>query len=575
MQPRMVPLGWEMLVIVVLSMAVMVWIGWISYKKRLGVTISDFFAASKTLGYLVLALALFADAYSGNSFVGYAANTYRAGAWFLVYPQFMVAGLIGALIIAPPLINLGKRWGYVSPFDYIEHRFDSKLVVFLALIFMIWGTFVQFAEQFFAMGYLGEVASGGVVPYQVVVVLFALVILSYVWLGGFRGTALTAAVQGALMLFSLMMMLVLINIMGGFSKSIDVVWQAANKKLLLPSSTTMITWYSTVILILLGLPTYAHVLQFYMGVKDIDNLKKTFRLKAPFFVFAALTLWMVGMFGSGIFPNLPKGATDKLVPYLMGAVTLSHPAGRTIASFMGLGVIMATLSTAGAAIMVLSMILSKELYKRFINPQATDEQVIRASRYSLILLIVLALLMTFRPTLTIWRWTEIKFEILLQATPALILGLYSARIKRVPIMVGMVLGGVLAVALTLTGHSKVWGIHAGIIGFLVNTAVVLLGSYASGESDETRRAKDILKYADREITSDGKEVEYILPAYSKPFWAGLIVVLLLLVPWYAPQSWNARSAFGLPIWTWVTIFALALETLFVIFGTYTWRKKVG
>lgn len=575
MEPKMVSLGWEILVMVVVSMIAMVWIGWLSYKKRLGVTISDFFAASKTLGYFVLALALFADAYSGNSFVGYAANTYRSGAWFLVYPQFMVAGLIGALLIAPPLINLGKKWGYVSPFDYIEHRFDSKLVVFFALIFMIWGTFVQFAEQFFAMGYLGEVASGGVIPYQVVVILFAAVILTYVSLGGFRGTALTAAVQGALMLFSLMMMLVLIEVMGGFSKSMDVVWQVANKKLLLPSTTTMITWYSTVLLILLGLPTYAHVLQFYMGVKDIDNLKKTFRLKAPFFVFAAFTLWMVGLFGNGIFPNLPKGQVDKLVPYLMGAVTLSVPAGKTIASFVGLGVIMATLSTAGAAIMVLSMILSKELYKRFINPQATDAQVIRASRISLFVLIILALVMTFEPSLTIWRWTEIKFEILLQATPVLILGLYSARIKKVPIIIGMIVGGIFAVALTLMGHSKVAGIHAGIIGFMINMAIVLLGSYATGESEETRKAREILKYAEREILEGGREIEYVLPAKSKSFWFGLIIVMLILVPWYAPQSWNARSALGLPVWTWVTIVALFIETLFVIFGTYTWRKKTG
>lgn len=575
MEPKMVPLGWEILLMVIVALLGMVYIGWFSYKRRLGVTISDFFAASKTLGFLVLALALFADAYSGNSFIGYAAKTYRAGAWFLVYPQFMVASLIGALIIAPPLINLGKKWGYVSPFDYIEHRFDSKLVVFLALIFMIWGTFVQFAEQFFAMGYLGEVASGGVIPYQVVVILFAAVILTYVSLGGFRGTALTAAVQGALMLFSLMMMLVLINLMGGFVKNIDVVWQVANKKLLLPSGKTMVTWYSTVILILLGLPTYAHVLQFYMGVKDINNLKNTFRLKAPFFVFAAFTLWLVGMFGSGVFPNLPKGETDKLVPYLMGAVTLSHPAGRTIASFMALGVIMATLSTAGAAIMVLSMILSKEFYKRFINPGASDEQVIRASRYSLFILIALALLMTFKPTLTIWRWTEIKFELLLQATPVLILGLYSARIKKIPIIIGMIVGGVLSIVLTFTGHAKVGGIHAGLIGFLVNVAIVLLLSFATGETEETRKAREVLKYADREILEGGREVEYVLPVQSKAFWVGLVIVMLLLVPWYAPSSWNARSALGLPIWTWVTIVALFLETLFVIFGTYAWKKKEG
>ncbi|AER67542.1 Na+/solute symporter [Thermovirga lienii DSM 17291] len=571
MEPKMVSFGLQMVVLVVLALVGMVFAGWYSYKKRVGTTIDDFFAAGKSLGFMVLALALFADAYSGNSFLGYAAKTYRSGAWFLVYPQFMVAALIGALIVAPPIINLGKKWGYVSPFDYIEHRFNSKLVALIALIFMAWGTFVQFAEQFFAMGYLGEVASGGVLPYQLIVITFAIVILIYVGLGGFRGTALTAAIQGAVMIFSLFVMLVLIEILGGFGNSINIAWQVAPKKLAIPSTATMVTWYSTIILILLGLPTYPHVLQFYMGARDIDNLKKTFRLKAPVFLFAALVLWLIGMFGVGIFPNLSKLESEKLVPYLVGALALSFPGGYTLGSIINLGVIMATLSTAGATVMVLSMILSKELYKRFINPDAPDDKVIAVSRISICILLVLALILAFNPSITIWRWTEIKFELLLQATSVLVFSLYLPRIKKNPTIAGMLIGGSAAVVLTLTGHSKVYGIHAGLVGFAINSLIVIVGSYITGENQETERAKGILKYATIEDTRNG-EIKYMLPAQSKTFWFGLVIVIALMVPWYAPESWNARSALGIPIWTWVTIFALFVEMLFVIFATYLWRK---
>ena len=572
MEPQMVSLGWKILALVVLAIGGMIYIGWYSYKKRMGINIKDFFAASKTLGFLVLAFSLFADAYSGNSFLGYAAKSYRAGAWFLVYPQFMVAALIGALIMVPPLINLGKKWGYISPFDYIEHRFNSKIVVLIALIFMTWGTFVQFTEQFFAMGYLGEISSGGILPYQLVVVIFAVVLLFYVTVGGFRGTALNAAIQGAIMVFSLCMMLVLIELLGGFSKSIDIAWEVAPKKLMLPSSTLMATWYSTIILILLGLATYPHILQYYMGVRDVESLKKAFRIKPLIFLFAAFVLWLVGMFGIGVFPNLTKLESDKLVPYLMGTLALSHPHGETVGSFIGLGVVMATLSTAGATVMVLSMILSKELYKRFINPEAPDNKVINVSRIFTGILLILALIIAFKPTLTIWRWTEIKFELLLQATPVLIFGLYSHKIKKNPVIAGMLIGGSVAVALTLAGYSKVHGIHAGLIGFVINSLIVLIGSYITREDKETERAKEILKYTTIEVTESG-EVKYILPAQTKAFWAGLIVVLALMVPWYAPESWNARSALGLPIWTWVTIFSLFVELLFLIFGTYVWRKE--
>ena len=568
----MVSLGWKILLIVMLGLGLMVYLGWYSYKKRIGVTIKDFFVASKTLGFIILGLALFADAFSGNSFLGYAAKSYRAGAWFLVYPQFMLAALIGALLVAPALINLGKKWGYVSPVDFIEHRFASKLVVLLALLFMIWGTFVQFTEQFFAMGYLGEVASGGVIPYQVVIILFALVIFTYVAIGGFRGTALTAAVQGLLMILSLCFMLILIGLLGGITHSLEVTWQVAPQKLMIPSSKIMITWYSTIILVMLGLPTYIHILQYYLGVKDAENLRRTFRIKAPIFFFASFTLWLVGMFGTGYFPNLGKLQSDKLVPYLMGALSLTHPQGDTIASVIGLGVVMATLSTAAATVMVLSMALAKDLYKRFINPRASDVKVINASRVIVGLLLALALVIAFKPTLTIWRWTEIKFELLLQATPALIFGLYLPRVKKNPVLAGMIVGSTLAVALTLAGYSKVYGIHAGIIGFLVNCAIVLIGSYATGEDNETKRAREILKYISIEVTETGEQ-KYKLPVHSKTFWAGLILVFAIMVPWYAPESWNTPSAFNIPLWTWVIIVATIIEMLFVIFSTYVWRKE--
>lgn len=568
----MVSLGWKILLVVVLGLGLMVYLGWYSYKKRIGVTIKDFFVASKTLGFIILGLALFADAYSGNSFLGYAAKSYRAGAWFLVYPQFMIAALIGALLVAPALINLGKKWGYISPIDFLEHRFNSKLVALLALIFMMWGTFVQFTEQFFAMGYLGEVASGGVVPYQAVIILFALVIFIYVVVGGFRGTALTAAVQGLLMILSLCFMLILIGLLGGLTQSLEVTWQVAPQKLMIPSSKVMITWYSTIILVLLGLPTYIHILQYYLGVKDAENLRRAFRIKAPIFFFAAFTLWLVGMFGTGYFPDLGKVQSDKLVPYLMGALAITHPYGDTIASIIGLGVVMATLSTAAATVMVLSMALAKDLYRRFINPKAPDAKVINASRVIVGLLLALALVIAFKPTLTIWRWTEIKFELLLQATPALIFGLYLPRVKKKPVIAGMIVGGVLAVVLTLAGYSKVYGIHAGIIGFLVNCAIVLVGSYAMGEDDEVKRAREILKYVSIEVTETGEQ-KYRLPVYSKTFWAGLVLIFAIMVPWYAPESWNVPSAFNIPLWTWVVIVATVIEMLFVIFATYVWHKE--
>lgn len=571
MEPQTVSLGWNIIVLTSIALVGLLAIGWYSYKQNVGTDMDDFFSASKSLGFVVIALSIFADSYSGNSFLGYAAATYRSGSWFLVYPQFMIAAVIGALIIAPPLINLGQEWDYTSPVDYLEHRFDAR-VAGLALLFMIWGTFVQFTEQFFAMGYLGKVASGGMLPYEAVILIFGLVILVYIGLGGFRGTALAAAVQGALMLFSLSMMILLVGQLGGFAPQIDTIWRTAPSKLTLPSSSTMVGWYSIVFLVLLGLPTYLHIQQFYLGVDDAKDLRTTFRLQAPIFLFAALTLWVIGLFGAGIFPNLTEVQSEKVVPYLMGAF-VNLQGGTFLPSLIALGVIMATLSTAGAAVMVLSMALAKDLYKRFVNPDAPDRRVINVSRVCLAAFLALAIAIAFTPNLTIWGWTQLKFEFLLQATPVFLFGLYTHRVKSNPAIAGMLVGCATAVGLYFTGHSEPLGIHAGIVGLVVNSIVLLGGSYVSGTDEETERAREILRYNSIEYPDDDEMVEFVLPAQTKSFWAGLAIVLVLLVPWYAPASWNARAALGLPIWTWVTIGTLVLETLFVLYGTYLWRRR--
>src|SRR5699024_4759444 len=85
----------------------------------------------------------------------------------------------------------------------------------------------------------------------------------------------------------------------------------------------------------------------------------------------------------------------------------------------------------------------------------------------------------------------------------------------------------------------------------------------------------ILSYNSVEYTdgSDGDGVRYVLLGQKKSFWIGLVAILVLMIPWYAHERLNAEATFGLPIWTWVILGALVLETLFVIYGTLIWRKR--
>ena len=78
--------------------------------------------------------------------------------------------------------------------------------------------------------------------------------------------------------------------------------------------------------------------------------------------------------------------------------------------------------------------------------------------------------------LTLWRLLEIKFEILIQLSPAFVLGTLHERgdtsaFHTRDILAGLVLGLVVALGLYALGLRSLGGIHAGCVGVVVNYLV--------------------------------------------------------------------------------------------------------
>ena len=78
-------------------------------------------------------------------------------------------------------------------------------------------------------------------------------------------------------------------------------------------------------------------------------------------------------------------------------------------------------------------------------------------------------------------------EILLQVSPAFILGLTWRRLRTSGVLAGMVVGTLLAVGLTLSGYGKIIGIHAGVISWTINLVLAVTVSLATAEADQPTR----------------------------------------------------------------------------------------
>lgn len=486
--------GIDLPILIALYLAFIMYIGYYSYRKRIGLTVKDFFTASKLLGFLVLGIGLFATIASGNTFVGYAAKAYRVGLYFLVAPAFYVSIIVGLLILGAKIIPVANRRGYITPGDFFLDRYRSKALMLFLLLLMFWGTFVQFFEQSIAMGYIGEVTSAGYIPYAISAAIFMVVVVFVMLLGGFRGTALANFIMGSIMIAAMLgVLFVIVPLLGGVESLEKLALNPEVLPKLVPQKSTFITWWaSTLVLIMFGILCYYQIWMFIIASKDFKTLRKQNMFTPAVYTIVPTIFVVMGLLGLALFPGLSKMESERIVPLILNEAAKRSPLGYVFGELTYISVISATLSTAAAVIFALGTVLAKDIYAKFINPNADEKKIINVSRAIMVLLALFGYLIVMTPKFTLWRWVELKFEIGMQAVPPLILGLYIPWVNARGAWVGSIVGFIIAVGLTLSGYPKIYGIHSGVIGFLVNTVLVLLVSYFTKKPEEITVASKII-----------------------------------------------------------------------------------
>lgn len=486
--------GIDLPILIVLYLLAIMYIGYYSYKKRLGVTVRDFFIASKTLGYVVLGIGLFATIASGNTFLGYAGQAYRAKGYpFLVVPAFYVSILIGLLLLGTKAIPLSNKRGYVTPGDYLRERFGSTALMVWLLLLMFWCTFVQFFEQAIAMGYIGEVTSGGYIPYATSAALFLVAVAILMLLGGFRATALANFVMGSVMVASMLGVLFgIIPILSGAGTLSKAVTSKDVRVTLAETPETYLSWVSTVILIMFGIIAYFQIWNFVIANRSLKSLRDQFKLSIPIYSVIPTIFVILGVLGLILFPGLPKWETEKVQIYILNMAASKSPVGYVLGELLLLGVVAATLSTAAAVIFAMAMTLAKDFYVKLINPRADDRKIINVSKILIVALCLFAYFITMTPRLTLWEWVVLKFQVGLQAVAPFLLSLYIPWVNSRGAWVGSVTGFAIVVGSYLLGVRKLYEFDLGVLGFLINAALVLIVSHLTKRPEEVSRASEII-----------------------------------------------------------------------------------
>ena len=574
-------------------------------------TASDYFIAGRSISLWVFVLAATATSFSGWTFMGHPGLLYRDGFQYAYASFYTITIPFTGVMFLKRQWMLGKRFGFVTPGEMFSTYFRGDMIRLLTVLVAMCFSVPYLGLQLRASGFLFNVLTDGLLGVDVGMWLLSAVVFIYVASGGLRAVAYVDTLQCILLAAGITILgIIAISFVGGWetlNKGIYELGQLDTKRtpdgyshyIAIPGVIQFVStgpkatggaWTGIMIL------TYMFAL---MGIQSAPAFSMwAFANKNPE-PFAPQQVW-ASSFGIGLilfFFTAMQGlgghllgadlkmlaAHPELVNNVMGeglqGKDLMETAGKQgmlipqlirlmaenapwLVGLLSVCALAAMQSTGAAYMSTAGGMLTRDLLKHFLMPNASHATQKFWGRVGVLVIVLLALIVatTSKDALVLLGGLAVAFGF--QMWPALIAVCYVPWFTRQGITVGLALGTVGVVCTETVGQQlgiTAWGrwpltIHSAGWGIFLNLGAAILISAVTQNREETEHRMKFHSFL-KEHAGLGPEKRGLIPA-------AWIITLVWFFFGIGPGAVIGNTIFGNPndfdswmfgipsIWAW-------------------------
>ncbi len=449
---------------------------------RRSVSIEDYLLGGRGMGSWVTALSAQASDMSGWLLMGLPGAIYLAGTgnvWIAV-GLFIGTALNWRLVSARLRVYTQKTNAITLP-CFFEARFKDPtglLRIVSAIIILIF--FAIYASS-------GLVAAGKLfestfnVQYHVAVIIGGFIVVAYTFLGGFMAVCWTDLLQGALMVFAIIIVpLLTYHRVGGVEAISEAMTRRDISSSLVPQGETLPIALCMIVSSMawgLGYFGQPHILVRFMSIKSVGKLRESVTIAIVWVLLSLAGAVFVGFISMAMYENLSGGQEEKVFIFMIRDLFNPWFGGILLAAIFS-----AIMSTIDSQLLVSSSALSEDFYLKAIKKQASEKEIVLVGRGCVVVISIIALVMALNRNNTIlgivsyaWGGFGAAFG------PLILFALFSRKTSWQSALAGMVTGTVVLVLWKQIGLGDT--MYEIVPGFAANCVTIMLVNYFVGQKN--------------------------------------------------------------------------------------------
>ena len=490
--------NFQHLAAIIIYMLVVIGIG-IFFAKRANRNPEAYFLGDRSLGPWVAAFSAEASDMSGWLLMGLPGLAYWSGlasaGWTAI--GLAIGTYLNWLIVSKRLRRYSIAVDAITIPDFFSNRFHEKNKVLMTIAsVMIIVFFTPYAGScLMACGKLFSQLFGA--SYTSMVIIAALFVLTYTFLGGFLAESASDFMQAVVMIIALIVMIAVgvtyaggLSAINGTAGQIDGFFSLVRSAVPTGKSASTISglfgssapfaFLSIASSLAWGLGYFGmpQVLLRFMGIRSEHELTRSRRVATIWCVISLAAAVFIGIIGRVIYPDAymiyGTGSTENI--FILMSTKLLPP---VLAGLICAGILAAAISSSDSYLLISASAISKNVWQGLIRKKASDKEVMWVSRIVLVLISIFAIFVATGNNKVIFSIVDFAWAGFGAAFgPLMLFSLFWKRTTYAGAVAGMVSGGAMVFIWNffISRLGGVWGIYELLPAFMCSCIVIVVVS---------------------------------------------------------------------------------------------------